>query len=103
VQYLKQSGLNARRYEVAYWSRIASTLAVPLMCILAVPFVLGPLRSGGAGLRMLAGLGIGLTWFLVSRTLSDGGAVWNLSPVLVAWLPTVLLAVATTLVLARTR
>jgi lipopolysaccharide export system permease protein len=103
VQYLKQSGLSAREYEVAFWSRIASMLAVPLMCILAVPFVLGPLRSGGAGLRMLAGLGIGLTWFLVSRTLSDGGAVWNLSPVFVAWLPTVLLAVATTLVLARTR
>ena len=103
VQYLKHSGLNARKYEVAFWSRIASVLAVPLMCVLAVPFVLGPLRSGGAGLRMLAGLGIGLTWFLVSRTLSDGGAVWNLNAVFVAWLPTVVLALTTTLVLSRTR
>jgi len=103
VQYLKSNGLDARKYEVAFWGRIASVLAVPLMCVLAVPFVLGPLRSGGAGLRMVAGLGIGLTWFLVSRTLSDGGAVWNLNAVLVAWLPTVLLGMATMLVLARTR
>ncbi|MDP2323367.1 MAG: LPS export ABC transporter permease LptG [Gammaproteobacteria bacterium] len=103
VQYLKRSGLNARQYEVAFWNRIASVFAVPLMCVLAVPFVLGPLRSGGTGLRMLAGLGIGLTWFLVSRTLSDGGAVWNLNAVVVAWLPTVLLAVATTAVLSRSR
>lgn len=103
VQYLKRSGLNARQYEVAFWGRIASAVAVPLMCVLAVPFVLGPLRSGGTGLRMLAGLGIGLTWFLVSRTLSDGGAVWNLNAVVVAWLPTVLLALATMLVLGRTR
>lgn len=103
VQYLKHSGLNASKYEVAFWSRIASMLAVPLMCVLAVPFVLGPLRSGGAGLRLLAGLGIGLTWFLMSRTLSDGGAVWNLNAVFVAWLPTVLLAIATTLALSRTR
>jgi lipopolysaccharide export system permease protein len=103
VQYLKSSGLESRKFEVAFWSRIASVFAVPLMCILAVPFVLGPLRSGGSGLRMLAGLGIGLTWFLISRTLSDGGAVWNLNPVVVAWLPTVLLAAATTVVLSRTR
>lgn len=103
VQYLKSSGLNARKYEVAFWSRISSVFAVPLMCVLAVPFVLGPLRAGGAGLRMLAGLGIGLTWFLVSRTLTDGGAVWNLNAVVVAWVPTALLAIATTLVLSRTR
>lgn len=103
VQYLKRSGLNSRTYEVEFWNRIASVFAVPWMCLLAVPFVLGPLRSGGAGLRMLAGLGIGLTWFLASRTLSDGGAVWNLSAILVAWLPTVALALATLLVLSRTR
>jgi len=103
VQYLKRSGLDARRSEVVFWSRIASVFAVPLMCVLAVPFVLGPLRSGGAGARMLAGLGIGLAWFLVSQTLSDGGAVWNLDAVVIAWAPTVLLAIATAVVLGRTR
>jgi lipopolysaccharide export system permease protein len=103
VQYLKRSGLNARGYEVAFWSRIASLCAVPLMCVLAVPFVLGPLRSGGAGSRMLAGLAIGLAWFLVSRTLSDGGEVWNLNAVTTAWLPTALLAIGTGVVLARAR
>lgn len=103
VQYLKRSGLRARSYEVAFWSRIASLFAVPLMCVLAVPFVLGPLRSGGAGSRLLAGLGIGLAWFLVSRTLSDGGEVWNLNAAAVAWLPTGLLAVVTIGLLARSR
>lgn len=103
VQYLKRSGLQARSYEVAFWSRIASLLAVPLMCVLAVPFVLGPLRSGGAGSRLLAGLGIGLTWFLLSRTLSDGGEVWNLNAVAVAWLPTGVLAIVTIGLLARSR
>jgi len=88
---------------VAFWSRIASLFAVPLMCVLAVPFVIGPLRSGGAGSRMLAGLGIGLAWFLVSRTLADGGIVWNLNAIVIAWLPTVLLGIATFAVLSRTR
>lgn len=103
VQYLKHSGLDARPYEVAFWSRIASVLAIPLMCILALPFVLGPLRSGGAGGRLLAGLVVGLLWFLASRTLADGGAVWNLDPVVVAWLPTALLAVGTLVALRQVR
>lgn len=103
LQYLKQNGLDARAYEVNFWSRIATSVAVALMCVLAVPFVLGPLRSTGTGARMLTGLGIGLTWFLVSRTLADGGEVWNLNPALVAWLPTLILAVASVVVVTRTR
>ena len=80
IQYLKRNGLAARDYEVAFWSRFAAMLAVPFMCVLAVPFVLGPLRATGTGARMVVGIGIGLAWFLVSRALADGGAVWNLNP-----------------------
>lgn len=103
VQYLKRNGLESRTYEVAFWSRLATAAAVAVMCVLAVPFVLGALRSGGAGARMLAGLCIGLAWFLVNRTLTDGGQVWNLSPVVVAWAPTLLLAVAAAVALRRAR
>ena len=49
------------------------------------------------------GLAIGLAWFLVSRTLSDGGEVLNLNAIATAWLPTGLLAIATGIVLSRTR
>lgn len=103
IRYLKRNGLATRDYEVAFWSRFASMVAVPFMCMLAVPFVLGSLRSTGTGARMVVGIGIGLAWFLTSRTLADGGAVWELNPVLIAWLPTVLLAVVTLLMLRRTR
>ena len=48
-------------------------------------------------------LGIGLVWFLVSRTLADGGVVWSLNALVIAWLPTILLAIATVVVLGRTR
>ena len=103
MRYLKRNGLATRDYEVAFWSRIASMVAVPFMCVLAVPFVLGSLRGTGTGSRMVVGIGIGLAWFLISRTLADGGAVWELNPVLIAWLPTLLLAVVTVWMLKRTR
>ncbi len=103
IRYLKRNGLATRDYEVAFWSRFASMVAVPFMCVLAVPFVLGSLRGTGTGARMVVGIGIGLAWFLISRTLADGGAVWELNPVLVAWLPTALLAVVAVGMVKRTR
>lgn len=103
ARYLQRNGLIARPFEVAFWGRISTATAVAVMCVLAVPFVLGALRTGGTGARMLTGLGIGLVWFLVSRTLTDGGEVWDLPPVLVAWLPTALLAAAAAIALSRAR
>jgi lipopolysaccharide export system permease protein len=103
IQYLKRNGLATRDYEIAFWSRFAAMVAVPFMCVLAVPFVLGSLRGTGTGARMVVGIGIGLGWFLISRTLADGSAVWGLNAVLVAWLPTLLLAAATVWMVKRTR
>jgi lipopolysaccharide export system permease protein len=73
------------------------------MCVLALTFAFGQMRRAGNGARMLIGLVIGLAYFLASRGLADGGEVYRLDPLLVGWLPTVLLAVATTVALARTR
>jgi len=103
TQYLKRNDLDARPFEVEFWGRIASSAAVILMCMLAVPFVLGPLRRAGNGGRMLLGVVIGLGYFLLSRALADGGEVWNLGPAVTAWLPTFVLGLATLLVLARAR
>lgn len=103
IAYLQRNGLDSHRYEVAFWSRFASAVAVALMCMLAVPFVLGPLRSAGAGARLVAGLAIGLAWYLMSRTLIDGAEIWCIQPWLVSWLPTLILAGVTALASSRAR
>jgi len=46
-------------------------------------------------------LGIGL--FLLQRLIESGTVVFNLNPVLLAWLPTTLLALVTFALLARAR
>ncbi|MFQ5636093.1 MAG: LPS export ABC transporter permease LptG, partial [Gammaproteobacteria bacterium] len=103
VQYLRNNELDAERYEVAFWSRIAAAIAVAPMCVLALPFVFGPMRSSGAGGRMLIGLIVGLAYFLAARGLADGGQVYELDPFVVAWLPTAALILAAIVALARTR
>jgi len=103
VQYLKRNELDAGTYELAFWSRIAAAVAVAPMCVLALPFVFTRMRSSGAGARMVIGLAVGLAYFLVSRGLSDGGQVYDLEPVVMAWLPTGALILATLIALMRTR
>ncbi len=73
------------------------------MCMLAVPFVFGPLRSAGAGSRTVIGIVIGIVYFLVNRMLESSGDVYGLDPLLVAWAPAALLALATGVAIARAR
>ncbi|MBT8442507.1 MAG: LptF/LptG family permease, partial [Gammaproteobacteria bacterium] len=103
VNYLKSNELDSSKYEVAFWSRIAAAIAVAPMTVLALPFVFGRMRSSGAGAKMVVGLFIGLAYFLVARGLADGGQVYELDPIVVAWLPTVALLAATLIALARAR
>lgn len=103
VGYLKTNGLDADRYEIAFWGRIATIVGSGVMCMLALPFVFGSLRSTGAGARMIIGVLIGVGYFLLNRTLADSAAVFDISPFLVAWLPTVLLATITLIGISRLR
>jgi len=103
IQYLKTNGLDAEEYEIAFWGRVSAVGGIAIMCVLAVPFVMGSLRSSGAGARMLVGVAIGLLYFLMNNTLKNSAEVFDLSPVLMGCLPTFILAVVTLGLIARTR
>ncbi|MBW7931044.1 MAG: LPS export ABC transporter permease LptG [Gammaproteobacteria bacterium] len=102
-RYLRSNGLDARHFEVELWQRIASSVAVAPMCVLALVFAFGALRRAGTGARMVIGVVIGLAYFLISRGLADSAEVYNLDPLLAGWLPTLLLVAVTLLALLRIR
>lgn len=103
VQHLQRNGLDARKYETAFWARIARTVAIAIIVILAVPFAFGPMRSTGTGARTVVGIMLGVAFFLMAKMMESGGAVFNLSPFAVAWTPTVLLALVTSFAVSRVR
>lgn len=103
IDYLKRNNLNASQYESEIWNRASRTLTVLVMPILALAFVFGSLRSGGAGSRLVIGVVIGLAYYLASETLANSGQVFNLNPVVVNWLPFILLCGITATALARIR
>jgi lipopolysaccharide export system permease protein len=103
IRYFRSNDLDSREYQFAFWSRIARTVAVVFSVLLAIPFVLGSLRAAGTGARMLLGMLLGVGFFLLQRLIESGTVVFNLNPVLLAWLPTVLLALVSTALIARAR
>jgi lipopolysaccharide export system permease protein len=103
IRYLKDNGLDARRYLIAYWTRLSDIASVVLMTILALPFVLGGLRSAGTGARLLFGLVVGLSYYAVEQVLASGGEVYGLHPLFVAWAPSSVLLLITIVAMARAR
>lgn len=103
IRHLGGNDLDTRAYEFAFWSRIARTVAIGVAVLLAIPFVFGSLRSAGAGARTLVGLLLGVAFFLLQRMIESGAIVFELDPVLLAWLPTAGLALLTAVLIARTR
>jgi lipopolysaccharide export system permease protein len=103
VQQLRANGLESRSWEMALWSRVSLSVSTVLLCMLAVPFVFGPLRSAGAGSRTVIGIIVGVVYFLINRTLENSGDVYGLNPLMVAWAPAVALAIVTAVAIARVR
>ena len=64
IQYYRNNSLDPSQYLFAFWSRIARTVAIGFSVLLAIPFVLGSLRSSGAGTRTMMGLLLGICFFL---------------------------------------
>lgn len=103
IDYLERNGLDARRYQFAFWSKIVTPVSIMVMILLALPFVAGPQRSAGTGTRLLIGMLIGTGFFMVNQVLGFSGEVFELNPMFVAWLPTVVLAMAAGFALTRIR
>jgi lipopolysaccharide export system permease protein len=103
IRYLEANDLDAHRYLVAYWSRIASVVSVVLMTILALPFVFGSLRSAGTGARLVVGLVIGLSYYVLGEVLTSGGEVYGLPPLVIAFAPSALLLFVTGVAVTRIR
>lgn len=103
VAYLKRNNLDARRYETELWYRISRTATVLVMPVLALAFVFGSLRTGGAGARLMIGVIIGLSYYLASEMLANSGQVFNFDPAVIAWLPSAMLVIVTVVALNRIR
>ena len=74
IDYLQRNDLDSKAFENAYWGRWFYPVNVAVLCLAALPFAFGSLRSGGFGKRLFIAIVIGLAYLLAQRlavSLSD--------------------------------
>lgn len=103
ASYLRNNNIKADAYELAFWQRIARPFSVLVMVLLPLPLLFGSMRSMGAGQRTVIGVAIGIVFFVANEWLSNAGQIFGFSPILAAWLPTVVFAVLAMLGISRIR
>ncbi|MGB8327727.1 MAG: LPS export ABC transporter permease LptG [Steroidobacteraceae bacterium] len=103
LRNLRENGLDTRAHLFALWSRIARTVGIVFACLLAVPFVFGSSRSAGTGARLMLGVMLGVAFYLLQDMVDSSTLAFQLNPVVLAWVPTALLAAVSLALVARTR
>lgn len=92
-QYTRHLEANAQRtgrYEVAFWKKLVYPLAALVMMGLALPFSLGNQRSVNVGARVLIGVMLGITFYLLNALFSNLGIINNWPPFWSATVPSMM-------------
>lgn len=103
VGYLRENGLDTAVYEQAFWGKLLVPLVAVSMILLSTSFVFGPLRSVGAGHRILTGALVGVGFFVVNQVFTYVGIVFSFNPVVTASLPAIFALVLAVVLLRRVR
>ncbi|MDR3477774.1 MAG: LPS export ABC transporter permease LptG [Gammaproteobacteria bacterium] len=90
--HLTENGLRAGDFEFEFWKRIFQPLTTLVMILLALPFVLRSSRSVTMGWRVLFGITIGFTFYMLNAFLGQFSLVFQFSPLIAAVTPTLLFA-----------
>jgi lipopolysaccharide export system permease protein len=96
VQHLHENKQNANRYEIAMWKKLIYPLAAVVMMFLALPFAYLQARAGGIGVKVFAGIMLGIAFHFMNGLFSHLGLLNTWPPFFtVAAPPFVALLIAT--------
>jgi len=92
-QYARHLGENRQkteRYEIAMWKKLIYPIAVLVMMALALPFAYLHVRAGGVGVKVFAGIMIGIFFHMLNSLFSHIGLLQGWAPLYSAAMPSVL-------------
>lgn len=83
MHYLKKNGLQAGQYQYELWRRLFQPFGSLVMIFLAIPFVLGTLKSSTLSWRLIVGLMMGFVFYILNAFLGQLFIVYQL-PIIIA-------------------
>lgn len=87
IKHLDLNSQNTERYELAFWEKISSPLAIIVMVLLGIPFVFRHVRSGGIGGTLFIGMLLGLTFYAVAKGFGFLVLIYGIPPFAGAFVP----------------
>ena len=87
IQHLKENSQNTDRYELAFWQKISSPMAIIVMVLLGIPFVFRSVRSGGVGGTLFLGIMLGLVFFAMAKGFGFLVLIYGIPPIAGAFIP----------------
>jgi len=89
VMHLAENGQQSERYEIALWKKLIYPFASLVMMALALPFAYMHVRAGALGVKVFAGIMLGIFFHMLNSLFSHLGMLQNWSPFYSAILPSV--------------
>lgn len=100
ISYLEDNGQVAQKYRLELYNKLIAPFATIVMLMLALSTVFGPLRSINMGTRILAGITLGFSYYVLNQIVAPSSLVYNIPPLLGASFSTIVFG-AFALVLLR--
>ena len=89
IAYFSREGLNAQRYQLAFWSKLIQPISVLGLVLVALAMVVGPLREVGMGVRLVTALAVGIIFKYAQDMLGPMSILWNFPAWIAVFVPTV--------------
>ena len=102
IRDLKQSGFDTMNLQVQFYRKFSTPLFPLIMALIAVPFAF-MVGNRGAMAGVGVSIGIAIVYWGVGTVFDKMGGVGELSPVVAAWSPDAIFALAGLYLLLRVR
>jgi len=86
-RYLEKQGLDSSEYRLAFWQKVLQPLATLSLVLIAISFILGPLRQVTMGFRVFVGVIVGLAFQMSQKLLGPSSIIWGFPPVFAVLIP----------------
>ncbi len=93
IRYLENNSMEAKNYQLAFWSKFSIPLSCLVMFLLTTPFVHSNIRSASYGQRIFIGILTGISLFLFNQTINKLSMIINIPPFLGSFLPIIILLI----------
>jgi lipopolysaccharide export system permease protein len=94
TDFQNQNGLDSHRYRVVLWQQLSIAVAVVGMALLALPLLLGSIRTVPASQRIVIGGFIGIGFYLLQQLSGHFSGLFGLNPASTIMTPSMVLLAA---------